>query len=63
MAWKNQHRMNEQVYVGVCPMCNNVKIHKRHQGKSIYCLDCDVWIYNSSLMSFSLALSMKNNEK
>jgi len=62
MAWRNQPRLDERVYVGTCPMCGEVKIHKKHQGKSIYCSDCGVWIRDASLMSFSLAVTMKNKK-
>ena len=62
MAWRKQPNMNEKVYVGTCPSCGKVRIKKRHEGKSVYCLDCEAWDYNSLLVPYSVALSMLNKK-
>jgi len=63
MTWRKQPSMDEKVYVGTCPMCKKVRIKKRHEGKPIYCPDCDVWNYNSSLVPYSIALFIATKEK
>lgn len=62
MTWRNQPRLDEQVYIGTCPVCGKIRIHKKHEGKAVYCSDCEVWDYNSSLMSFSTALALKQRK-
>ena len=50
--------MDEKVYLGTCPMCGKIRIHKKHEGKAIFCPDCEVWDYNSSLIPFSSAVAI-----
>lgn len=63
MVWKKQPKMDEKVYVGTCPVCQKVRIHKIAEGKVIYCPECEVFNYNSTLIPFSVATSIDAKQK
>lgn len=63
MVWKKHPSMDEKVYVGTCPLCKKMRIHKRHEGKTVYCSECETWDYNSSLVPYHIALLMLRKNK
>ena len=58
MFWRKQPKENERVYLGECHSCGKKRIHKKSQGKAIYCPECEVWDYNSSLIPYSIAVNI-----